>query len=1266
MSGKRLNPFQHALIRPDTYIGSVVTKNVTAYALDDGEVTTRELVGNIGLFNIIREIGSNVIDNGWRSKEAGIPMKSVKISWDSETKQLVFWNDGAFISAVKETYELADFRKDIVIEEEMYPAEVFFGEMLAGTNFNDDETVERKTSGKNGMGAKASLVFSTEFIVKHTDTDAKKQFLQIYTNNGKNRTVPKLTAYNAKTAFTEISFKPDFERFKYDIEDETTQADFIAQLGMYVLEIAAMTAIPVHFIVDEVKNTYHFKTFDKYVRMLYPATASHKLASITLQNGDECIIIETHTDPEKEISETLDGVQHVSFVNGIKTKSGGVHVDAWRDAILPAFVRAFNARKAKPKMPALKTTAKDVYPYLTLFIRTEADKPQFDQQTKDFLNGPPYKIFPEGKTKLVKDQIASIKDEIEKIIVKMMKWNFMGLLEEKLLARTGKSVGKVKKAEGRVGFGKKSHDAGAAPIEPEKCTLWITEGLSAKAFVMRGLSHLERGLEYNGVFAIQGKFINVLKASQKEVDANPEAPKLMKMLNAIRGVKYDNPDNMKTLRYHHIRFATDMDDDGIHIRGLLINFFFTYWPEMFEMEMISSFSTGVAKVWQKGRKEKDSMIFYSNPEYKQWYDTDGVDKAIDEVKYLKGLASNNPNDIPFYFDNQKTVAYTCEDDNKQYMELAFAGDKGKKKGEGKMSDMRKEWVLRTSEPDEFTKQKISWIGMPEELEEEDEEEELEEEEDEEESIDAEYIYDGAISISTFVDKQLIIYHKMARDRALPNIMDGLKDGQRKIVYSIRKRNYKKTVDLEKVSGAVKELSCYHHGAASLMNAIGNLAIRYPGSNNLAVLESDGEFGTRNFGPKGEDAGQPRYISTKIEAIAKLIYRAEDDPILTHNIADDEEVEYEFFLPVICMLLVNGCSGIATGWSSNIPNYNPDDIINWTIAWLDEEHQSQPRLTPWYRGFTGDIELEYAKDTDPEDADNNPVRFRTTGVLEECCGKGCKEIVGKKKCDGKTGWWHITDLPIGLWTEDFKEDTLEYLASCAPPKGKKKKKLEKKCLIDYKNYSTANKVHFMIKPSKDWEPEIETTLKCMTDTTSLTNMVIIDTNSYPLCYQSAEDIMEAWCGRRLVFYDKRYEYQLGLLKRELVRANNKYLFVKAVAEKRLDLHRKRSEVEKDMVVMKFARLLSEKKNKEGAKKEEDSEEEEDEKKTKKNEPSFDYLLSMKIWSLTLEKAEELKKNIGNVKKKMEVLKGKTPKDLWREDLESLKVGYKKYLSMYPLI
>mgnify|MGYP001601669189 CR=1 FL=1 len=103
-----------------------------------------------------------------------------------------------------------------------------------------------------------------------------------------------------------------------------------------------------------------------------------------MPNGDECTVLESHVENVKDLEEELPECRHFSYVNGISTKiGGGIHVNAWRDAIISAFVRVFNARPPKggKKGVVTKTTAKKVYPYLTFFIRTEVDKPKFSSQT---------------------------------------------------------------------------------------------------------------------------------------------------------------------------------------------------------------------------------------------------------------------------------------------------------------------------------------------------------------------------------------------------------------------------------------------------------------------------------------------------------------------------------------------------------------------------------------------------------------------------------------------------------------------------------------------------------------------------------------------------------------------------------------------------------------------------------------------------------------------------------------------------------------------
>jgi len=140
---------------------------------------------------------------------------------------------------------------------------------------------------------------------------------------------------------------------------------------------------------------------------------------------DECVMVE---GDEPEIEETEDLTQ-ISFVNGIRTKSGGIHVEAWRDTVIPALVRTFNARKPKRgEKTQLKTSAKAVYPYLHMFVRVEVDRPRFASQTKDELTevfddsskSVPYKLY-NARKKTEKEAWAKTLDLAVK---RMLKWNF--------------------------------------------------------------------------------------------------------------------------------------------------------------------------------------------------------------------------------------------------------------------------------------------------------------------------------------------------------------------------------------------------------------------------------------------------------------------------------------------------------------------------------------------------------------------------------------------------------------------------------------------------------------------------------------------------------------------------------------------------------------------------------------------------------------------------------------------------------------------------
>ena len=903
-TGKKLNGFTHILTRSTMYIGSITTTEKECYTLkDDNTIEMKKVAFNNGLMAIARELGSNTVDNAWRSAEAKISMTGIKITIDDD-HTISFWNDGSFISAAKKVFEQEDYRTGKTISEEAYPIEFLFGEAMCGSNFDDNEV--RKTSGLNGVGAKATCVFSTMFTVEHTDPIEGKKLSMVFTNNGKNRTKPKSTSYAGKTGWTKITFTPDYERFGYDITKPELFENFTELLRLYALEIAAVSGIPVTFTSCQLPSKkYVINTFEKYARMYYPNVKTNKLGSLKIPNGDECTLMESHITGDEELPDELDDCRHLSYVNGICTSKGGIHVNAWKDAVISAFVRAFNARPPTKGKTALKTTAKKVYPYLTFFIKTELDRPVFSSQMKDKLDGRletgkkevivDYRVIPNGKTKKDTEAAAKIKEDIEGLVKKMMKWNFIPLLEAKLSGKTDKVV--VTKPP----RGDKIQDCRNAGIHPERCVLWTSEGLSPKALIVEGVSSIDdRGMDDNGIYAIQGKFLNVRTASKKQIDGNQEIQDIRGLLGLYTTkLDYGKDENFKKLRYHTFRIAADMDDDGIHIRGLLINFFFHLYPTLFNRKkFLDSFSTAAVKVTFKG--VKTVKHFYSNLEYKKWYDeyTIGPDlgPAILEAKYLKGLAAINTDDAPAYFIDQKVVEFYTEGDEKDYMALGF-GDTTKEKA------WRKEWLIRDMVPytehiaskvieitgsldnkDEMSSDSSSIISNPEDDE------------------DA-FVYEGRYSISTFVDKQLSIYHRMTLRRALPCNYDGLKESQRKILYGVIKMPGGKTKDLEKVIGYVKSASQYHHGGTSIGGAIAGMATRYPGDNNIALLKNDGQFATRLLGPS--QFGASRYLHTAIEPIAKTIFMDVDLPLLEILMEDNEPAEYRHFIPVVNMLAING-------------------------------------------------------------------------------------------------------------------------------------------------------------------------------------------------------------------------------------------------------------------------------------------------------------------------------------------------------------------------
>jgi DNA topoisomerase-2 len=223
-------------------------------------------------------------------------------------------------------------------------------------------------------------------------------------------------------------------------------------------------------------------------------------------------------------------------------------------------------------------------------------------------------------------------------------------------------------------------------------------------------------------------------------------------------------------------------------------------------------------------------------------------------------------------------------------------------------------------------------------------------------------------------------------------MDGLKQSQRKILFSCLKRNLKDEIRVAQLAGYVSEHAAYHHGEASLNGTIVTMAQNFMGSNNVNMLKPVGQFGSRIHG--GADAASPRYIHTYLEQIVATMFRKEDAPLLKHIDDDGDVVEPEYYLPVVPLLAINGSIGIGTGYSTNIPPHNPDDVVCLLRHRLEGSMESLAGhpLDPWWFGFKGVTQR----------VDEQTWMTRGLYTLDD---------------DKRTVT--ITELPVGTWTKDYK-------------------------------------------------------------------------------------------------------------------------------------------------------------------------------------------------------------------------------------------------------
>ena len=469
-----------------------------------------------------------------------------------------------------------------------------------------------------------------------------------------------------------------------------------------------------------------------------------------------------------------------------------------------------------------------------------------------------------------------------------------------------------------------------------------------------------------------------------------------------------------------------------------------------------------------------------------------------------------------------------------------------------------------------------------------------------------------ITYDEFIHKELIHFSKYDCDRSIPNLMDGLKISLRKILYSAFKKNLTNEIKVAQFSGYVSEHSGYHHGEASLNAAIVGMAQNFVGSNNINLFMPNGQFGTRLQG--GKDSASERYIFTQLNKITRTLFPAHDDNILTYLNDDGLIVEPIYYAPIIPMILVNGSKGIGTGFSTDIMCYNPNQIIQYIKNKLSlSESNNGEDFIPFYDGFKGQI----SKLGDD--------RFLIKGLYEKT---GTDTI-------------RVTELPIGFWTEDFKE-LLEKLIE--PGQDKEGKKIVS-VVKDYDDMSKDTNVDFTITFAKGKLEELEQSkgdyacnglekiLKLYTTNTT-TNMHLFDADDKLHKYEKISDIIDAYYDVRLKLYQTRKDYMIDAIEKELVLLSNKAKYVQENLDGTIDLRKKKKEQVLSMLQGKGYDIID-------------------------DDVEYKYLTKMPMDSVTEENVEKLLKEKGTKEQELNVIKSTSINQMWSSELDKLLEQYLEY-------
>lgn len=1193
---------QHVMARPDMYISSTTAeehRGVTFRIMNEEKKSkiTLDCLEKVdfkasisGAFlKYMDEIVTNAHDNGLRDAT----QKSIKIALDKKTGKIVVWNDGEGIEPTK-------FK-----DTDRYTISIIFGEYMSGTNLSSTTTSENESArlfagGRNGYGISLVNTFSKNFIVETACPKSKTLYRQAWSENMSKEHPAKIKTFRGSNGYVKIECEPDWKLLGMpEPGEEGVSQSIIDALSRRAWDISTCsslrnnnvswcTSIPSDGAAIKWTQPLPIKSGQQFLKALFGEAArggrsiAHDIINRTSDGLAIFDISVCSVTPEE--GEALDATDSrvTAFVNGIRC-SAGTHVRHATDRIVD-IVRERVRSKAK-RGDDMTIKPQHVQSGLAVCIVCLVADKSFDSQAKEKLTTPARSL---GFTWAPSDKFkATLLDKTS-------------IVESVTAAVSSKEAAVARKAatSNRSGVSRiAKYDPPASSSKSKgKKYLLITEGESAKSFVVAGASAI--GRDFIGIYSLRGKVMNSRNNTTSKVQQNRELAELTRIMGLKPGETYTK-EMVDALPFDHLVLVVDQDMDGSHIGGLIMWWFVDMYPSLLRAkpDYIQRFYTALVKA-TPSRRNEDALQFYSMGDYDRWARDQQSLKGFN-IKYYKGLGTSTSEEAREYFKNY----------DRHLLSLSFKGDSCEKMMEtffdGKKTAERKQ-LLSACDSD----MQIDFGS-------------------------------GEVSYETVVTNDLSHFAMYDTERAIPRF-DGFKPGQRKAAFFFIDKQVHSEMKVAQAGAAVAQYTNYHHGEVSLTETIVGMAIEHVGTNNVPLFVPKGQFGSRLNKPSVHSA--PRYIFTHLnEPFVGKLFRREDDPVLERVVDEGRVVEPKMYCGVVPWLLINGSSGIGTGWSTFIPPHNPLDVIGACkkIAHAGVAHGPDAalqvkldRILPYYDGFKGDLALD---------------------------DEGCLKTEGKWEVNLEESKLVITELPVGVWVVPYEEFIKEKLMTCSLADLSKKRKAgddsgenvsSDPLVVDIFPGSSENCVRIELLCNSEQLEQLNSQPNGIADTFKLRNsystrnMWVFDEKNKLHKLNNAEELVWKHVGFRLDMYDKRKAHQIETKEKEIAKSAEILRFVELVVSGELSVVNRPIQ---DLISEVGSRGFARRNKDEGS----------------ENAPPtlqcFKYLLGIPLYSITAEKAQKLREELQDMQSEVDRLRSLTIYGMWMEELNELEQAYHEYKS-----